>query len=125
MELLKLKQGCKKFMNKGNVRRKARGKGISTPAGLSEEAIRDALRYCKIRARDLRKQAKGLRKTHLRNCLIVAQEKKDKTKVKAIKQIMNREQNVKMWYNIKTVVRDPKSPQVLRVQRVEDGELCE
>ena len=30
-----------------------------------------------------------------------------------------------MWYNIKTVVRDPKSPQVLRVQRVEDGELCE
>ena len=125
MDLLKLKQGHKKFTNKGNVRRKARGKGISNPAGLSEEAIRDALRYCKIRARDLRKQAKGLRKSHLRNCLIVAQEKKNKTKVKAIKQIMNREQNVKMWYNIKTVVRDPRSPQVLRVQRVEDGELCE
>ena len=72
MDLLKLKQGVKKFMNKGNARRKAKRSAISNPADLSEEDIRDALRYCRIRASNLRGQAKRLRKTHLRNCLIVA-----------------------------------------------------
>ena len=65
-------------MNKDNIRRKARRSNIENPAGLSMEEIQDGLRYCRIRAKDLRKQAKGLRKTHLRNCLMLAQEKKDK-----------------------------------------------
>ena len=75
MDLLKLKQGTHKYMNKGNVRRNAKRRYIKHPACLTVEEIQDALRYCRIRANDLRKQAKSLRKAHLRNCLITAQEK--------------------------------------------------
>ena len=38
-----------------------------------------------------------------------------------MKQKNDREQNVRMWYMIKHTVKDPKSPQVLKVQRVENG----
>ena len=112
-------------MNKGNVRRRAKRTDIENPASLTEEEIQDALRYCRIRASELKKQAKSLRKTHLRNCLVVAQEKKDKERARAIKQKIDREENTKMWTNIKYVVRDPRSSQVLRVQRLEHGEVCE
>ena len=77
-------------MNKGNVRRKARRKNISNPADLSAEEIQDALGYCRIRDSDLRKQAKSLRRSHLRNCLIVAQDKYDKEKARVVKQKMDR-----------------------------------
>ena len=72
-------------------------------------------------AKDLRKQAKGLRKTHLRNYLVEAQENKGKKRASAVKQQIDRKQNVRMWYMIKHTVKDPKSPQVLKVQRVENG----
>ena len=125
MDLLKLKQGTHKYMNKENVRRNARRRDIKNPASLTVEEIQDALRYCRIRASDLRKQAKSLRKAHLRNCLITAQEKGDKERARAVKQKMDREENVKMWTNIKYVVKDPRSSQVLKVQRLEHGAVCE
>ena len=37
---------------------------------------------------------------------------------------MDRENNVKMWTNIKYVVKEPHSSQVLKVQRVEYGVVC-
>ena len=73
MDLLRLKEGKKRYMNKGNVRRRARRSDIENPTALSMEEIQDGLRYCRIRAKDLRKQAKGPRKTHLRNYLTVIQ----------------------------------------------------
>ena len=125
MDLLKLKQGTHKYMNKGNVRRNAKRRDIKNPASLTVEEIQDALRYCRIRANDLRKQAKSLRKVHLRNCLVAAKEKKDKERARAVKQKMDREENVKMWTNIKYVVKDPRSSQVLQVQRLEHGVVRE
>ena len=38
---------------------------------------------------------------------------------------MDREENVKMWTNIKYVVKDPRSSQVLKVQRLEHGVVRE
>ena len=73
-------------MNKANVRRRARRSEIENPASLTIKEIQDGLRYCRIRAKDLRKQTKGLRKTCLRNCLIEAQENKDKKRASAVKQ---------------------------------------
>ena len=125
MDLLKLKQGTHKYMNKGNVRRNAKRRHIKNPASLTVEEIQDALRYCRIRASDLRKQAKSLRKAHLRNCLVAAQEKGDKERARAVKQKMDREENVKMWTNSKYVAKDPMSSQVLKVQRLEHGVVCE
>ena len=55
----------------------------------------------------------------------MTQEKKDKERARAIKQKIDREENTKMWTNIKYVVKDPHSSQVLRVQRLEHREVCE
>ena len=115
MDLLKLKQGRHKYTSNGNVRRNARRRDIKNPSHLTVEEIQDALRYCRIRANNLRKQAKSLRKSHLRNCLLSAHEEKDKQRSRAIKQKMDREENIKMWTNIKYVVKDPRSLQVLKV----------
>jgi hypothetical protein len=38
---------------------------------------------------------------------------------------MQRENNKKVWYLIKRTVRDPRSPPVLKVQQIIDGELHE
>ena len=74
---------------------------------------------------ELRKQAKRLRKVHLRDCLIDAQTKNQHKQVAAIKQKCNREEDKCMWYLIKRTVRDPHSPSVLRVQQVAEGEVKE
>jgi hypothetical protein len=69
--------------------------------------------------------AKGLRKVHLHDCLIDAQSKKQHKWVAAIKQKCNREESKWMWYLIKWTVKDPRSPSVLRVQWVANGEVKE
>ena len=38
---------------------------------------------------------------------------------------MDREENIKMWTNIKHVAKYPRSSQVLKVQRLEHGVVCE
>ena len=119
MGLLRLKQDKHNYTTKGNVRRNTRNRDIKIPSNLTLEETQDALKYRRIRTSDLRKQAKSLRKTHLRNCLISAQEKKDKERAKVIKQKMDGEENIKMWTNIKYVVKDPQSSQILKVQRLE------
>ncbi len=79
----------------------------------------------RIRKADLRKQAKGLWKVHLRDCLIDAQTKRQHKRVTAIKQKCNREESKPMWYLIKRTVKDPANPSVLRVQSVVNGEVKE
>ncbi len=49
------------------------------------EELQDELQFARIRKAELHKQAKGLRKVHLRNCLIDAMEKQQKTRAAAIK----------------------------------------
>jgi hypothetical protein len=89
------------------------------------DELRDGLQFARIHKADLRKQAKGLRKVHLWDCLIDAQTKKQCKRVAAIKQKCSREESKWMWYLIKQTVKDPHSPSVLRVQRVVNGEVKE
>jgi hypothetical protein len=89
------------------------------------EELKDGLQFARIGKANLRKQAKGLRKVHLRDCLIDAQTKKQCNRVAAIKQKCNQEESKRMWYLIKQTVKDPHSPSVLRVQRVVNGEVKE
>jgi hypothetical protein len=49
------------------------------------EELEDGLQFCRIRKADLRQQAKGLRKVHLRDCLLDAQSKRQNEQAKAIK----------------------------------------
>ena len=53
------------------------------------DKLKDGLQLACIRKADLRKQAKGLRKVHLRDCLINAQTKRQHKWVAAIKQRCN------------------------------------
>jgi hypothetical protein len=92
---------------------------------LTMKELKDGLQFACIRKADLRKQAKGLHKVHLCNCLIDAQTKKQHKWVVAIKQKCNREEGKCMWYLIKRTVRDPHSPRVLLFQRVVEGEVKE
>jgi hypothetical protein len=72
---------------------------------------------------DLIQQAKGLRKVHLRDCLLDAQSKRQSERAKAIKLKLHREESERMWYLKKRTVKDPHSPSVLKVQRVVEGEI--
>ncbi len=78
-----------------------------------------------VRKADLRKQAKGLRQVHLRDCLIDAMTKKQHKRVAAIKQKCNQEESKHVWFLIKRMIKDPHSPSVLRVQWVIYGEVKE
>jgi hypothetical protein len=89
------------------------------------EELQDSLQFVRIRRADLRKQAKGLRKSHLRDCLGDSMEKKQKKRMAASKQTINREESKRMWYLIKQTVRDPQSPSILKVQRVINGKTQE
>ena len=71
--------------------------------------------------KDLRKQAKGLRKVHIRNCLIDAQAKQQKERARRIRQKIDREHNVRMWYLIQQTVKEPRNPAVIKVQKVVNG----
>ena len=87
--------------------------------------LKDGLQLAPIHKADLCKHAKGLRKVHLRDCLINAQTKRQHKRVATIKQKCNREESKRMWYLIKRTVKDPANPSVLKVQRVINGEVKE
>ena len=74
--LLELKKGTYKYQNAANTNRMDRRNKIKKPSELTIEEIKDKLSVCKIRAEELRKQDKDLRKTHLGNCWVKTQEKK-------------------------------------------------
>jgi hypothetical protein len=89
------------------------------------EELKDGLQFFQIRKAELREQAKGLRKVHLRDCLLDAQSKNQNERAQAIKQKLHSEESKRMWYLIKGTVKDPYSPSVLWVQRVIEGEVKE
>ncbi len=62
--------------NTGNIVRFAKQKHIKRPEELTMEEPKNRLQFCQIRKAELRKQAKGLQKVHLRDCLLDAQSKR-------------------------------------------------
>jgi hypothetical protein len=74
LQLIRMKEG--KTSNMGNILRFARRQHINSLEGLMMEELKDGLHYARIQIADLRKQAKGLRKVHLWDCLMDSLEKK-------------------------------------------------
>ncbi len=77
LQLIRMKEG--KTNNTANILCFARHQHINNPKGLTIEELKDGLQYTRIRQADLRKQAKGLQKTHLRDCLVDLLEKNRKS----------------------------------------------
>jgi hypothetical protein len=121
LQLIRMKEG--KTNNTRNILRFARCQHIDKPEELMMEEI--GLQFARIIKADLLKQAKGLRKVHLRNCLIGATEKNQELCTAAIKQKINREDSKRTWYLIKGTLKDPQSPSKLKFQRVIDGKVKE
>ena len=95
LQLIRMKEG--KMNNSGNILRFACRQHIANPGKLTMEELKDGLQFARIRRLELRKQAKGLRKVHLQNCLINSMEKKQKKQTAEIKQTINREESKRMW----------------------------
>ena len=89
LQLIWLQEG--KAKNVGNILHLAHRQHSPSPKQLTMEELKDGLQLVRIRKADLRKQAKGLWKVHLCDCLIDAQTKRQHKRVVAIKQKCNRE----------------------------------
>ncbi len=87
LQLIRMQEGTAR--NTGNILHFARRQHIKKPEQLTMEELKDGLQYAPIRKADLRKQAKGLRQVHLRDCLIDAMTKKQHKRVTAMKQKCN------------------------------------
>jgi hypothetical protein len=70
LQLIRLKEG--NASNAGNIVRFVKWKHIKRLEELTMEELKDGLQFCQIRKAELRKQAKGLQKVRLRDCLLVA-----------------------------------------------------
>ena len=83
----------------------AKKHAIKDPINLTDQELIDGLRYSRIHLRQLRRQAKGLRKAHLRDCLLEAQRKKRTDAAKAIKKNMETEHMKRQWWFIQRTVK--------------------
>jgi hypothetical protein len=87
LQLIRLQEG--KAKNVGNILCFARRQHIPHPEQLTMDKLKDGLQFACIHKAELRKQAKGLQKVHLWDCLINAQTKRQHKWVAAIKQKCN------------------------------------
>ena len=79
--------------------------------------LEDGVSFCKHRMQNNRLNSRGLRRGHLRNCLLQAEDLGDQVKVKAIKEVLSREESGRMWYFINRVTDDPRTGGCLKVER--------
>lgn len=122
-QLIRRSEG--KNVNNTNTLRFARRKEIENPEDLSVDQLKDGLQYARQRKKQLKETTPGLRKVHLRNMLIEAQEKGQSSREKGIKAKIEGEHMNRMWYLIKRVTKDPQSPAILKVQRVANNKVME
>ncbi len=71
--------------------------GISSPCLLTRDQCLDSMEACRRRLKVLKAQSGGLRKVHLRDCLIKAQEDGDKARCKGILHTIKREEQKSIW----------------------------
>jgi hypothetical protein len=69
-------------------------------------------------------QSGGLRKVHLRDCLIKAQEDGDEGRSKCILHTIRREEQKSVWPRINQAINKPSPGAILLVQKMEDGEVA-
>ncbi len=110
LQLMQMKEG--KMNNTRNILCFAWQQHIDKPEELTMEELKNGFQFTQIRKGDLKRQATGLRKVHLQNCLINTIEMKQKSCAAAIKHKINREESKQMWYLIKQTVKNPQSPSV-------------
>jgi hypothetical protein len=107
--------------NASNAYRDALRRGIPSPLLLSVDQCRDGIKACERRLQTLKGQLVGLRKVHLRDSLIWAQEAREDQKRRDILRIIGREEQKTIWHRINRALDDPSVGAIPFVQREEDG----
>lgn len=110
-----------KSRNASNAYRDALRCGIPTPRLLSADQCRDGIEACERRLHSLKGQSVGLRKVHLRDSLIRAQEAGDDHKRRDILRIIGREEQKSMWRRINRALDEPSLGAIPFVQREVNG----
>ena len=78
-------------MNKSRVIKFAKKHMIKNPHELSVNECKDDLRFARIQQRRIRRQAKGLRKAHMKDCLLkVIKDKKEEAANKSSRRLVER-----------------------------------
>lgn len=107
--------------NIGNARRRARKAGLDNH-NLTYDQCMDGVKACTAQLHQLKIHASGLRKVHLRNCLINAEDAEDIEKFKGILRVIEREEQRSMWQSIRRVTNEPRLGAITMVQReTEEG----
>jgi hypothetical protein len=106
-----------------NLFREAIKAGIPAPCLLTRDQCMDGVEACTRRLKVLKAQSCGLRKVHLRDCLIKAQEDGDKARSKGILRTIKREEQKSVWQRINQAIDNPSLGAIPLVQKMEDGEV--
>ena len=124
-ELLRMKDG--RVRNPGLLCRQAQKLGIIAPARWTVEELQYGRAIAIAWKRELAPEAPIIRSHHLSNLLVEAEAKGDQEKAKALRTMIDRENNSAMWTNIEYTFADNggRSQAVTRVERVEDGHVRE
>ena len=107
--------------NASNAYRDALHCGISSPRLLNSAQCQDGIKACEQCLQSLKGQSVGLRKVHLQDSYIRAQESGDNSKCKDILRIIGREEQKSMWQQINRAVDKPSLGAIPFVQRLENG----
>ncbi|KAL3772520.1 hypothetical protein ACHAWO_002522 [Cyclotella atomus] len=114
-----------KTRNDGNICRAARWHGIDHPRQYDMTQLDQLYRIAKDWKKNIKQQAKFLRKTHLRECRARAQAQRDLQKANDIWAIMLQEQSSSMWGRINRVTQPPHAGALMSVEREIDGQVVE
>jgi len=106
--------------NASNAYRDALRCGIPSSRLLNAEQCRDGIEACERRLQFLKGQSVGLRKVHLRDSYIRAQESGDNSKCKDILRIIGREEQKSMWRRINRAIDKQSLGAIPFVQRLEN-----
>jgi hypothetical protein len=96
--LVKLLDGMAR--KSSNWFREAIKAGIPSPRLLTRDQCLDGMEACTRRLKVLKVQSGGLRKVHLRDCLIKAKEDGDEARCKGILRTIKREEQKSIWWRI-------------------------
>ncbi len=85
----------------------------------------DGVEACTRRLKVLKAQLDGLRKVHLQDCLIKAQEDGDEARIKGILHTIKQEEQKSIWWRINRAINKPSLGAIPLVQKIEDGEVLD
>ncbi len=112
-----------KAKNTSNITRQAIKAGIPNPRSLLLDQCLDRIEACSWKLKGLQIYVHRLRKAHLHNFLIQAQDDGDKEQYKGILRTIELEEQKSIWKQIKRATDDPKLGAIAKVQQMEGLQL--